>query len=117
MSEDKEQKHPESEETPPATPPAADGAGEPLEEALKDPGMDALKRYAPMIGALIVAVFAIFAFSQWRNFSKRQSKELLNQGYLEALDSGEPAKLIAFAKEHEEEERFLLLLLGQLFIV
>ena len=41
MSEDNEKKHPENEETSRDSLPAEDRAGEPLEEALKDPGLEA----------------------------------------------------------------------------
>jgi len=106
MSEDKQKKHPEGEDKASDSSPATDHAGEPLEEALKDPGYEALKKYAPLMGIGVVAVFALFVIVQWRSSSNRESQELLNQEYLQAVESsqsGDSGGLLAFAKKHGEE--------------
>ncbi|MGE4550882.1 MAG: FKBP-type peptidyl-prolyl cis-trans isomerase, partial [Opitutales bacterium] len=111
MSEDNEKKHPENEETSRDSLPAEDRAGEPLEEALRDPGMEALKKYAPFIVIFAIAVFGIFALVQWRASSQRESQELLNQDYLKALalsESGDPGGLLAFARKYDEDEEPLV---------
>jgi hypothetical protein len=71
MSEDNEKKHSEGEDQAPDSDSVVDHAGEPLEEALKDSGLEALKKYAPTMGFLVVAVFAVFLFAQWREGSKQ----------------------------------------------
>jgi len=106
-----EKKHPENEETSPDSLPEVDRAGEPLEEALKDPGLETLKKYAPLIGIFSIAVFGTFAFLQWWNSSQKKQEELLNQDYLDAVESaesGDPADLLSFAEKYQEDDEPLI---------
>ena len=105
MSEDNEKKHSEGEDQAPDSDSVVDHAGEPLEEALKDPRLEALKKYASTMGFLVVAVFAVFLFAQWREGSKQESQDQLNTEYLEAVESsesGDPGGLLTFADKHKE---------------
>ena len=101
MSEDNEKNQPKDNEPKADSIPVADRAGEPLEDALKDPGLESLKKFGPLIIAVVVAVFAIFAFTWWTESSNLESQERVSQTYVAALGSTE--NLLAFAEANPEE--------------
>lgn len=101
MNEDNEKKQFQDKDMESDSTPVEDRAGVPLEEALKDPGFEALKKFAPLILIVVVAVFAIFAFFKWRESSNQESQALIDREYLNALKS--PKDLLSFANENLEE--------------
>ena len=103
MSEDSEKKDSGSEDEKETKEPLEDSAGAPLEEALKDPGLETIKKYLPLMLVIVVVVLAAFFFFRWKASSDEEADWAMGMEFRQASQDQNVTALEAFAVKYPNE--------------
>ncbi|MBL63368.1 MAG: hypothetical protein CMI30_08150 [Opitutae bacterium] len=103
MSEDSEKKDSGSEDEKETKEPLEDSTGAPLEEALKDPGLETIKKYLPLMLVIVVVVLVAFFFFRWKASSDEEAEWAMGMEFRQASQDQNVTALEAFAVKYPNE--------------